>query len=100
MTHYKLNRIWNKLKAQVEIISNFVYKSEVVSRLQEKGCNVKSVHALNVILEGMGLQERSGRDWVTTDAGVPFTIYRGRVFNADAWHPSIVDAVYDYLRTK
>lgn len=77
-----------------------LYKSEVVSRLQEKGCNVKSVHALNVILEEMGLQERSGRDWVTTDAGVPFTIYRGRVFNADAWHPSIVDAVYDYLRTK
>lgn len=77
-----------------------LYKSEVVCRLQEKGYNVRSVHALNLILEEMGLQYRSGRDWVTTDAGVPYTIYRGRVFNADAWHPSIVDAVMNYLDGK
>ena len=77
-----------------------LYKSEVVSRLQENGYNVRNVHALNLILEEMGLQDRSGSDWVTTDAGVPYTIYRGRVFNADAWHPSIVDAVMNYLDSK
>ena len=48
-----------------------LYKSEVVSRLQENGYNVRNVHALNLILEEMGLQDRSGSDWVTTDAGVP-----------------------------
>jgi len=77
-----------------------LYKSEVVARLQELGCNVKSVHALNLILEEMGLQEHSGNNWVTTDAGVKYTIYRGRVFDADAWHPSIVDAVYNYLKNR
>ena len=77
-----------------------LHKREVVSYLQEKGCNVKNVHALNVILEEMGLQVRYGNGWLTTDAGVPFTIYKGQILNADAWHPSIVDAVYNYLRTK
>ena len=32
-----------------------LYKIEVVKRLQKMGCNVKSVHALNLILEKMGL---------------------------------------------
>ena len=75
-------------------------KSEVVSRLQEKGYHIRSVHTLNLILEEMGLQEHSGNNWLTTDAGVTYTIYRYRVFNADAWHPSIVDAVADYLNSK
>ena len=50
-----------------------------------------------MILEEMGLQKHSGNDWVTTEEGATYTIYRGPVFNADAWHPQIVDAVYDYL---
>lgn len=76
-----------------------LYKSEVVARLQARGCNVRSVNAFNKILEQMGLQDHSGKDWVTTDAGAAYTIYRGRVFNADAWHPEIVDAVYDFLNS-
>ena len=32
-----------------------LYKIEVVKRLQKMGCNVKSVHALNLILEKMGI---------------------------------------------
>ena len=31
-----------------------LYKIEVVKRLQKMGCNVKSVHALNLILENSG----------------------------------------------
>ena len=45
----------------------------------------------------MGLQFHSGNNWVTTEEGAKYTIYRGPVFDADAWHPSIVDEVYNYL---
>jgi hypothetical protein len=74
-----------------------LYKSEVVKRLQERGFNVKNVHALNLILEDMGVQIHSGNNWLTTNECVKYTIYRGRVFDADAWHPEIVDAVAEYL---
>lgn len=77
-----------------------LYKREVVIRLNEMGCNVKSVHELNLILEEMGLQEHYGNNWLTTEAGVRYTIYSGPVYNADAWHPEIVEVVYDYVRSK
>ena len=32
-----------------------LFKSEIVTKLQKMGCNVKNVHALNLILESMGL---------------------------------------------
>ena len=73
-----------------------LYKSDVVAELQQKGFDVKDVHALNVILEEMGLVVHSGNLWITTDEGVPYTIYRSHC-NADAWHPSVVDAICDYL---
>ena len=75
-----------------------LYKSEVVERLKEMGCNVKNVHALNLILEKMGLQEHIGKDWLPTEEGRKHTIYKSRVYNADGWHPSIVDAVYKFLK--
>lgn len=74
-----------------------LYKSKIVSRLQELGYDVKSVHALNLILEEMGIQEHSGNHWLVTHEGVKYTIYRDRVFDADAWHPEIIDAIRDYL---
>ncbi len=77
-----------------------LYKCEVVGQLNEKGHNVKNVHALNLILEEMGLQERYGNHWLTTKEGAQYTIFRGPVFDADAWHPSIVDAVSKYLQRK
>lgn len=36
-----------------------LYKAEVVSRLQKKGCNVKNVHTLNVIFRRNGLVRAS-----------------------------------------
>ena len=77
-----------------------LYKSEVVSRLKEIGYKVKSVHALNLILEEMGLQKHYGNNWLTTEEGAKYTIYRGPVYDADAWHPSIISAVSDYLEGK
>ncbi len=57
----------------------------------------KNVHELNEVLEDMGILEHSGRDWITTEKGVDYTIYSQPVYNADAWHPNLVDEVYDHL---
>ena len=75
-----------------------LYKREIVEILQKKGFSVKDVHALNLILEKMGILIRSGRNWLTTKEGMKYTIYNGQVFDADGWHPSIVDAVCKYLK--
>ncbi len=75
-----------------------LYKSEIVVRLQDMGYNVRNVHELNLILEEMGIQEHYGNQWITTDKGVGYTIWRGRVANAEGWHPYIVDDIIDYLK--
>ena len=77
-----------------------LYKSEVVSQLKAMGHAVKNVHALNLILEEMGLQKHYGNNWLTTEEGAKYTIYRGPVYDADAWHPSIVDMVSEYLNNR
>lgn len=79
--------------------SGDLYKTDVVQKLNEKGCNVKNVHALNLILEKMGLLENAGKCWITTDEGVKYTSYQSRCA-ADAWHSSVIDAVYDYLMSR
>ena len=48
----------------------------------------------------MGLQRRSGDLWVTTKEGVSRTIYKTEVFDLDAWHPSIVNEIIDYLKQR
>ena len=58
-----------------------LYKIEVVKRLQK-----------------MGILVHSGDHWLTSKEGVKYTIYRSQVVDADAWHPSIVDAVFEYLQ--
>ncbi len=76
----------------------YLYKSEVVQKLQSRGFDIDSVQKLNLIMESMGLQEHYGNHWLPTEAGVKYTIYRGPVYDPSAWHPSLVDAVADYLR--
>ena len=80
--------------------SGLLYKGDVVCRLKDMGYNVKSVHALNLILEEMGILEHSGNRWLTTEKGVVYTVYNCRVFDADAWRSSIVDAVVEYLNER
>ena len=77
-----------------------LYKSEIVKILQDKGFPVKNVHDLNLILEKMGVLLHIGNSWLTTDEGVKHTIYKSKVYDADGWHPSIVDAVIEYLQNK
>lgn len=77
-----------------------LYKFEVVDRLNKRGCNIKNVHALNLILEEMGLLRHSGNQWITTEEAVKYTIYTSQMANVNAWHPNIVDVVYDYLKNK
>ena len=74
-----------------------LYKSEIVSLLQNKGCNIKSVHELNLIMEKMGLLIHSGNHWITTKEAVRYTIYKSQT-DADAWHPAIVDVIYEFLK--
>ena len=74
-----------------------LYKHEVVNCLKERGYPVKSVHKLNLVLEEMGLQKHYGNHWLTTEEGAKFTIYKGRGYDADGWHPEIIDAVCVYL---
>lgn len=75
-----------------------IYKSEIVALLRKKGCNIKDVHELNLILEKMGLLIHSGNHWLTAKEAVKYTIYNSQVLDADAWHPCVVDAIYKFLK--
>ena len=77
-----------------------LYKGEIVCRLQEMGYSIKNVHELNLILEKMGILEHCGNHWLTTEFGVKYTIYRGPVFDADAWHPSVIADISKYLEDR
>mgnify|MGYP000293125404 CR=1 FL=1 len=77
-----------------------LYKSEIVALLRKKGCDIKNVHELNLIMEKMGLLIHSGKHWLTAKEAVKYTIYNNQVFDADAWHPSIVAVIYKFLNQK
>ena len=74
-----------------------LYKDEIVANLRKKGFDIKNVHELNLILEEMGILKKSGKDWVTTNAGIKYSIYVSNSFNCNAWHPEIVDEIAKYL---
>lgn len=74
-----------------------LYKAEIVTLLREKGCNIKSIHELNLILEKMGLLIHSGNHWLPSKEGVKYTPYNCQVFDANAWHPTIVNIIYKFL---
>ena len=75
-----------------------LYKGEIVKKLQDMGYNVKSVNALNKIMEKMGLLVHYGNGWGTTDKGARFSMWHKGVLNSDAWHPEIVDENVKYLK--
>ena len=75
-----------------------LYKSEIVALCRKKGCEIKNVHELNVIMENMGLLIHSGNHWLTAKDAIKYTIYNSQVFDADAWHPAIVDVIYKFLK--
>ena len=61
-----------------------LYKREIVNKLHNMGLDVKSVIALNKIMEKMGLLIHYGNGWVTTDAGAKFSMWHKGVLNYDA----------------
>ena len=77
-----------------------LYKREIVKMLQDMGHNIKSVNALNKIMEKMGLLIRYGNGWGTTDKGAKFSMWHKGVLNSDAWHPELVDEIVEYLKNK
>ena len=58
-----------------------LYKGEIVKKLQDMGYNVKSVNALNKIMEKMGLLVHYGNGWGTTDKGARFSMWHKGVLN-------------------
>ena len=52
-----------------------LYKREIVNILQNMGFDVKSVNALNKIMEKMGLLIHYGNGWGTTDKGAKFSMW-------------------------
>lgn len=75
-------------------------KGEIVKILQNMGHDVKSVNALNKIMEKMGLLVRYGNGWGTTDIGAKFSMWHKGVLNSDAWHSELVDEIIKYLKNK
>lgn len=76
-----------------------LYKREIVKKLQDMGFDVKSVNALNKIMEKMGLLVHYGNVWATTDAGAKFSMCRKDILNSDAWHPELVDEIAKFLKS-
>ena len=77
-----------------------LYKREIVKKLQNMGLDVKSVNALNKIMEKMGLLIHYGNGWGTTDAGAKFSMWHKGVLNSDSWHPELVDEIAKFLKKK
>ena len=75
-----------------------IYTREIVEKLQKQGYNVKSVNALNKIMEKMGLLIHYGNGWGTTDKGAKFSMWHKGVLNSDSWHPELVDEIIKYLK--
>ncbi|MBQ4258825.1 MAG: hypothetical protein IJB84_00975 [Lachnospiraceae bacterium] len=71
---------------------------EIVNKLKNMGFDVKSVNALNKIMEKMGLLIHYGNGWGTTDKGAKFSMWHKGVLNSNAWHPELVDEIINYLK--
>ena len=76
-------------------------KCSIVASLNNRGYDVKNVRALNPILEEMGVLKRIGKDWVVTDYGLQYSIYKGHTVNeATGFRSTLIDAVQEYLDKK
>lgn len=64
------------------------------------GLDVKSVNALNKIMEKMGLLIHYGNDQGTTDVGARFSMWHKGVLNSDSWHPELVYEIVKFLKNK
>ena len=77
-----------------------LYKREIVVKLRNMGYDIKSVNALNKLMEKMGLLIHYANGWATTDKGAKFSLWHKGVLNSNAWHPELVDEIVKYLKSK
>ena len=64
-----------------------LYEREIVNFFRNKGLDVKSVNALNKIMEKMGLLVHYGNGWGTTDLGAMFSM----------WHKGLLNSMHGIL---
>lgn len=72
-------------------------KQEVAALLRNRGCDIKGVNELNLIMEEMGLLTHSEGQWSITEEAVKYTSSNSQVCDADVWHPLVVDAIYKFF---
>ena len=77
-----------------------LYKRDIVKEIQKRGFDVKSVNALNKIMEKMGLLVHYANGWMTTERGAKFSMWDKEVFNSDVWHPELIEAIVNFLKKK
>lgn len=70
---------------------------EVVALLRNRGCNIKDVNELNMIMEEMGLLICSDWKWSITKETEKYTSSNSQVVEETVWRPSVVDAIYKFL---
>ena len=76
-------------------------KVEIIWKLaKEHGIIIKDSHALNKIMEEMGILIHYGNGWVTSKKGVGFSIFRGPTLNCNLWREHVVEAIAAYLKEK
>lgn len=68
--------------------------------MQDIGVDIKSVNAINKIIEKMGLLINYGNGWCTTDVGAKFLMCHKGVLNSDARHLEFVDEIAKFLKNK
>lgn len=73
-------------------------KQKVIALLRKRGCDIKAVNALNMIMEEMGLIIRLEGQCSTTEEGIKYTSCNSQVVDAAVWRPSGVDAIYKFLK--
>ena len=73
-------------------------KQEVIELLRKRGCDIKDVNALNMIMEEMGLLICLEGQWSTTEEGIKYTSCNSQVVDVAVWSPSVVDAIYKFLK--
>lgn len=73
----------------------------IVGLLRKKhNIDVGSVFKLHKIMEKMGIIEKTGNGWLLTEKGrISFTGWRDKVFNPDLWHPDIVEAIAEFIKS-
>lgn len=70
---------------------------ELVDLLNYTGCRVKNVHELNLILEEMGILEKTSNGWLVTEKGGK---YSPRVFQPNSWRKEILPVIGGYIQAK